>query len=243
VESRIRELMIATVFERDEEELFAAYAASLAAIDLTADASARRAAEQTLTELRATQRTAEFDAGEAAAELAELAALPADVVFPIADNYNFVDTYLAPRPPSNGRARRHQGTDIFAPAGTPLIAMERGFVVRIGTIRLGGNRLWLIGESGTQYYYAHLEAFADVAEGDFVEAGTVVGFVGNSGNAISTPPHLHIQVHPDAGAAVNPYPLLRQLKDRDAELIAAGASPVGHPISTDRSTSTSTGEG
>jgi len=79
---------------------------------------------------------------------------------------------------------------------------------------LGGTKLWLVGASGTRYYYAHLSAFAEgVTEGKVVTAGDVVGFVGNTGNAATTPAHLHFEVHANGGPAVNPYPLLKIVDD------------------------------
>ena len=80
----------------------------------------------------------------------------------------------------------------------------------MGTDVLGGTKLWLKGESGTYYYYAHLKAFAEgLANGDVVEAGDLVGVVGDTGNAKGGAPHLHFEIHPDGGPAVNPYPLLK----------------------------------
>ncbi len=128
------------------------------------------------------------------------------MVFPVDDPHDYIDSFLAPR--SGGR--QHQGIDIFAPTGTNLFAVERGVIAKVGTNRLGGIKLWLYGESGTTYYYAHLLAFAPgIRDGLVVEAGDVVGYVGNTGNAISTPPHLHFEIHPGNGPAVNPTPLLR----------------------------------
>ncbi|MEQ9336647.1 MAG: M23 family metallopeptidase, partial [Miltoncostaeaceae bacterium] len=76
---------------------------------------------------------------------------------------------------------------------------------------LGGNRLWLTDDRGNWFYYAHMSAYAPAAvEGARVRAGQVIGFVGNSGQAITTPPHLHFEIHPGGidEPAVNPYPHL-----------------------------------
>jgi murein DD-endopeptidase MepM/ murein hydrolase activator NlpD len=133
----------------------------------------------------------------------------AGFVFPVGDPHHFVDTFGAPRMVGTEYEHAHEGTDIFAPHGTELYAVERGVVSRVGTDVLGGTKLWLIGASGVRYYYAHLSGFAEgITEGSVVEAGDVVGYVGNTGNARSTPPHLHFEVHPGGGMAVNPYPIL-----------------------------------
>ncbi len=135
-------------------------------------------------------------------------------VFPVADPHTFSSTFGAPR--SGGRS--HEGNDIFAPMGTPLLASERGVIDNMGTGTLGGIKLWVIGESGTQYYYAHLIDYADgITDGTLVEAGEVIGYVGNTGNAISTPPHLHYEIHPDGGDAIDPYPLLHAVDQIDGE--------------------------
>jgi murein DD-endopeptidase MepM/ murein hydrolase activator NlpD len=134
--------------------------------------------------------------------------------FPVDEPFSFVDTFGAPRMTGTAFEHRHQGTDIFAPFGTPLRAVERGVVIRVGTDRLGGRKLWIVGASGTRYYYAHLSGYApNVADGMVVEAGELVGYVGNTGNAQSTPPHLHFEAHPGGGPAINPYPLLRASAD------------------------------
>lgn len=106
-------------------------------------------------------------------------------------------------PRSGGRS--HQGVDIFAPRGTPALAARDGWVVRVGTNRLGGNVVWL--RSGAlSFYYAHLDT-QEVGLGARVAAGDALGRVGNTGNAVSTPPHLHFSVHD--GDAVDPLPFLR----------------------------------
>jgi murein DD-endopeptidase MepM/ murein hydrolase activator NlpD len=131
-------------------------------------------------------------------------------VFPVGDPHSFGDSFGAPRMMGSQYEHAHQGTDIMAPFNTPLLACERGIVTEMGTDVLGGTKLWLKGESGTYYYYAHLSAFhEDLRDGQVVEAGDVVGLVGDTGNAKGGAPHLHFEIHPDGGAAVNPYPLLK----------------------------------
>lgn len=130
-------------------------------------------------------------------------------VFPVQGEVEFIDSWGYPRMSGTASAHWHQGTDIFAPMGTPLVATESGVLDRVGTAGLGGMRLWLEGDSGNAYYYAHLIAFAPgMTDGVRVNAGDVVGFVGDTGNAKGTSPHLHFEIHPGGGDAVNPYPLL-----------------------------------
>jgi murein DD-endopeptidase MepM/ murein hydrolase activator NlpD len=130
-------------------------------------------------------------------------------VFPVDEPHTFGDSFGAPRMTGTEYEHAHQGTDIMAPAGTRLLACERGVVTQMGTDVLGGIKLWLKGESGTFYYYAHLSAFEPgIVDGTLVEAGQVVGYVGDTGNAKGGAPHLHYEIHPDGGPAVNPYPLL-----------------------------------
>src|SRR3546814_18144455 len=79
----------------------------------------------------------------------------------------------------------------------------------MGSDVLGGTKIWVKGESGTYYYYAHLSAFAEgMHDGKLVEPGEVIGFVGDTGNARGGPANLHFQIPPDGGAPVNPYPPL-----------------------------------
>jgi murein DD-endopeptidase MepM/ murein hydrolase activator NlpD len=113
------------------------------------------------------------------------------------------DTWGASR--SGGRA--HQGIDIFAPRGTPVASTTRGIVVRKGWNRLGGKVVTVLGPGGWYHYYAHLDEWDKPAMGDWVEAGTVLGYVGDTGNAQGTSPHLHYGLY-DSGEARNPYPLL-----------------------------------
>lgn len=146
------------------------------------------------------------------------------LVFPVGAGVEtpLIDSFGFARMTGTPDEHWHEGIDIFAPTGTPLYATERGVITRIGVGRLGGRKLWLRGESGTDWYYAHLSAFNDqLREGDLVEAGELVGYVGQSGNAVGTPPHLHMQMHPGGGRPVNPYPLLNMRLELDREAALA----------------------
>ena len=112
------------------------------------------------------------------------------------------DTWGAPR--SGGR--RHEGVDMLAPIGTPIYAVTNGSV-RFWQNRLGGNAVSLFGDNGTRYYYAHLSAF-EGPSGRRVRQGEVVGYNGDTGNATGVP-HLHFEIHPGGGLAVNPTPSVR----------------------------------
>lgn len=115
------------------------------------------------------------------------------------------NSWGAPR--SGGRD--HKGIDIFAPRGRAIVSSTRGIVMTVGTNRLGGRVVRVLGPGGHWHYYAHLERFGDVRPGDVIAAGTVIGYVGDSGNARGTPPHLHYGIYRFRGGAINPYPLLR----------------------------------
>jgi murein DD-endopeptidase MepM/ murein hydrolase activator NlpD len=135
-------------------------------------------------------------------------------VFPVGEPYSFIDSWGFPRMVGTEYQHGHQGVDIMAPFGTPLYAVERGVITRVGTDVLGGTKLWLKGQSGTYYYYAHLQSYAEgMVEGALVNAGDLVGTVGDTGNASGGAPHLHFQVHPGGGEPVNPYGLLKVVSD------------------------------
>ena len=143
-------------------------------------------------------------------------------VFPVGVPHNFGNSFGAPRMVGTEFVHAHQGTDILSPYGTPLVACERGIITKVGSDILGGTTFWLKGESGTYYYYAHLSRYADgMAKGNLVDAGTILGYVGDTGNAKGGPPHLHFEIHPDGGPAVNPYPLLKVV-DQLTKAAAAG---------------------
>lgn len=101
--------------------------------------------------------------------------------------------------------RQHQGVDMFAARGTPVVAAGAG-TVQVGHNGLGGLTVNLRDVAGNRYYYAHLDSVR-VQDGRAVEAGQILGGAGTSGNAAGTPPHLHWQVHPGGGGPVDPFPL------------------------------------
>jgi murein DD-endopeptidase MepM/ murein hydrolase activator NlpD len=103
--------------------------------------------------------------------------------------------------------RSHQGNDILSPRGTPVVANVGGSVKRHDS-GLGGISYYLQGDDGNEYYGAHLDSY--VGGTGHVAQGTVIGYVGNTGNARGGPTHLHFEIHPGGGRAVNPYPTLRQ---------------------------------
>ena len=122
---------------------------------------------------------------------------------PVGDPVFFVDTWGAGR--SGGRS--HQGVDMMAPHGTPIYAMHAGRVTRMKTGGLGGIVLYMYGDDGNEYYYAHLQGYAaGIGVGSRVDAGDLIAYNGSTGNASASAPHLHFEVHPGGGRAVNPYP-------------------------------------
>ena len=126
---------------------------------------------------------------------------------------SLTDSWSEPR--SGGR--RHQGIDIFARRGTPVVAAAPGEVLRIGDNSLGGHCVWIAGAGARIYYYAHLDRIEPaLTVGDSVAAGDTLGFVGTTGNARGTSPHLHFGVYPLSNAmmAVDPFPLLARGRER-----------------------------
>lgn len=110
----------------------------------------------------------------------------------------------------DGGRRRHEGVDIFAPRGTPAVASVDGVISGIGTNKLGGNVVFLAdNDRAIRLYYAHLDHW-NVTNGQRVSIGDTVGFVGNTGNARTTGPHLHFGIYSDTGGATDPLPFIRQ---------------------------------
>jgi peptidoglycan hydrolase-like protein with peptidoglycan-binding domain len=132
------------------------------------------------------------------------------VVFPVRAPHAYSDDFGAPR-----HQGRHEGNDILAPPGAPVVAVASGRIERLTRVPqgLGGIHLWLDDAAGTAYYYAHLRRIAPgLVPGSRVRAGQVIGQVGRTGDARGGPYHLHFEMHPGGGAAVDPY---RELRDVD----------------------------
>jgi hypothetical protein len=142
----------------------------------------------------------------------------------------------------DGGARAHQGIDIFAPRGTPALAATDGVVRWVGENRLGGNVVFLADpERGHSLYYAHLDRQA-VTTGQRVRAGDTLGFVGNTGNARGTAPHLHFGVYRAGEGAVDPFPYV---DTRRAAAPAPGRDTVlvGRPARARRTVALHAGPG
>jgi hypothetical protein len=117
------------------------------------------------------------------------------LVFPVVGPSSYVDTYGAFR--SDVPGNWHHGDDIFAPLGTPVVAVASGTINRVGWEKIGGWRLWVRDSVGDEFYYAHLSGYAPTdLRSNRVTAGEVIGFIGNTGDAFTTSPHLHFEVHP-----------------------------------------------
>jgi hypothetical protein len=116
-------------------------------------------------------------------------------VFPVAADIGVADTYAASR--SDVPGGWHHGDDLFSGLGSPVVAVADGTVFSVGWNRLGGWRLWLRDRRGNEFYYAHLSGYTRLArDGDRVTAGQPLAFVGHTGDAITTPHHLHFEIHP-----------------------------------------------
>ena len=124
---------------------------------------------------------------------------------PIAAPNSFIDSWGYPR--SGGRT--HEGTDMMAAMGAPVVAITDGRITFEGTGVTAGKWLILSGDDGNSYYYMHNQSNM-VASGR-VKAGQQIATVGDTGNAIGGPPHVHFEYHPGGGGPVNPYPLLAEV--------------------------------
>ena len=199
----------------DYDQIVAAYTAQEEAKRRAAEEAARRAAEE---EARRNATTTTLAPGGDPPPTTTTAPPPPATAppppttggrtCPVNGAVSFTDTWGAPR--SGGRT--HQGVDMVAARGTPLVAIEGGVIARLSNSSLGGITIWLTGSSGDEFYYAHLDGYASgLSSGQRVGVGDLIGYVGNTGNAQYTVPHLHFEHHPGGGGAVNPYPLVAGL--------------------------------
>ncbi len=131
---------------------------------------------------------------------------PKKYSFPVIGTTWFEDSFGADR---EGGARKHEGTDLFGKEGTPIVSICGGRVEQIGWNRLGGERVGIRGDDGNYYYYAHLQYISSLlVKGNRIEAGESVGTMGHTGDALTTPDHLHFGIELPNGQWINPYPFL-----------------------------------
>jgi murein DD-endopeptidase MepM/ murein hydrolase activator NlpD len=129
-------------------------------------------------------------------------------IFPVAGPHNYIDSWGFAR--SGGR--HHKGCDIMAAKGTPVVACISGIIERSQAHDrgLGGISIYLAGANGSTYYYCHLNCIApNITTGSQVTAGQIIGYVGSTGNASASAPHLHFEIHPSGGCAADPFHILK----------------------------------
>ena len=124
---------------------------------------------------------------------------------------------------SRSGGRHHEGIDIFAPKDTPVVSTTSGLVTKVGTNHLGGQVVWILGPGLERHYYAHLSRYGAFRAGDRVEAGAIIGYAGDTGNARGGPVHLHYGIYRN-GTARNPYPRLAAGARQAASRTAAAAT-------------------
>jgi murein DD-endopeptidase MepM/ murein hydrolase activator NlpD len=144
-------------------------------------------------------------AAAAAAEAGVLSFTPTGMTCPIAAPNSFIDSWGYPR--SGGRT--HEGTDLMAAEGAPVVAITDGRITFEGYGVTAGNWVILSGDDGNEYWYMHNRK--NLVSGGRVRAGEQIATVGDTGNAIGGPPHVHFEYHPRGGGPVNPYPLVSEV--------------------------------
>jgi murein DD-endopeptidase MepM/ murein hydrolase activator NlpD len=164
---------------------------------------------------------------------------PGHYVFPVNGGASYIDTYGGVR--NDVYDGWHHGDDLFASLGTPVVAVATGKLSLVGWNRLGGWRLWLTDGKGNSFYYAHLAGYSRwILDHPNVKAGQVVGFLGRTGDAFTTEPHLHFEIHPQIylklgyDGAVDPTTYLQKwhtvwVPKREIPRPAKLKAPVGTP--------------
>ena len=198
----------AAIVVEDISELQEKQAAILAKADdnlhAAIDTYNREINEKRVEDARIKRQKAEKSASRPGAAGGAPPATTPGFICPVLGGASFIDSWGFPR--SGGR--RHKGVDMFAARGTPVVAVVDGRI-KFSSNSLGGRSTHLYSANGTVYYYTHLDGHpGNISSGQTVAKGTIVGFVGNSGNARYTSPHNHFEIRPN-GRAVNPYPTVR----------------------------------
>lgn len=140
------------------------------------------------------------------------------LAFPVAGDKARIGSYWGAD--RDGGSRSHEGVDIFAPFRTPVIATANGVVTRVNTNNLGGKVVWFRPSSASYtLYYAHLDEQL-ATTGQSVKTGDTLGLIGNTGNAKTTPPHLHFGIYTSSGA-VNPLPFIKKNREKPADITAS----------------------
>jgi murein DD-endopeptidase MepM/ murein hydrolase activator NlpD len=161
------------------------------------------------------------------ASAAVLARFPG-AVFPVVGRCYYSDDFGGYR--ADIPSHSHEGNDIFAPAGAPVVAVQDG-TVTLSTTTIGGNNVHLTTGLGDYFYYAHFSGFAaGLQSGSHVVAGQTIGYVGTTGDAQGTSPHCHFEIHPGGGAAVDPYPYLEAWR-LAGHVITTGTDENGQTVS------------
>lgn len=173
-----------------------------------------------------------------------------EFVFPVTGEWYYGEGYGAAR--QDPYPHTHDGIDIYAPDGTPIVAVEAGQITLVRSSGAGGNALFLSGDSGMGYYYAHLRNFAPGSgQGQRVDKGSVIAFMGRSGN-VTGRPHLHLQLHPaTAGGpgemgspSVDPRSFLDAIPDPDeipTAVVAAATVETPPPAQAETKPDAATG--
>ena len=202
-ERRLREE--AERLRREEEERLAREATSTTT---TVAVTTTGAPEETTTTLSTSDESTTTTTTEPPTSTTQPPPPTASMVCPVNGAVAFTDTWGDPR--SGGRS--HKGVDMIAARGTPVVAIEAGTVKRMRNGGLGGITVTFTGAGGDEYYYAHLDGWASgLSVGQSLDVGGLLGYVGSTGNAQYTVPHLHFEWAPGGGSAVNPYPLVAGL--------------------------------
>lgn len=132
--------------------------------------------------------------------------MPLQYTFPVLGEVWYEDSFGSDR---EGGKRKHEGTDLFSKEGAPIISVCSGNIEQLGWNRLGGERVGIRGDDSNYYYYAHLQKIpSELKVGDHIKKGEYIGAMGHTGDALTTPDHLHFGIELVNGEWINPYSFL-----------------------------------